>query len=254
MQEKESIEFRDKLDAYQCFHSQQKSLELLREFLQLFADKYPQLIQMEDLAVQVSCLADIEDWAHFPAVLKAPLALSGRGLNFVENKEELVAAAKNLLKSQKSFVLEKKFERRMDFSLQMDFNEHKNAFNKALARFFTDAKGKYQGGVVGKNFFDSLDDRLLRFWNEPNEFGFNLYDMVEDLNCFLSKKLMDTNYTSVLGVDCFVFEKNDKLYVKPLVEINLRHNMGYVKSKLSQKVRPGVKACLLYTSDAADEE
>ena len=242
LQEKESIEFRDKLDAYQCFHSQQKSLELLREFLQLFADKYPQLIQMEDLAVQVSCLADIEDWAHFPAVLKAPLALSGRGLNFVENKEELVAAAKNLLKSQKSFVLEKKFERRMDFSLQMDFNEHKNAFNKALARFFTDAKGKYQGGVVGKNFFDSLDDRLLRFWNEPNEFGFNLYDMVEDLNCFLSKKLMDTNYTSVLGVDCFVFEKNDKLYVKPLVEINLRHNMGYVKSKLSQKVRPGVKA------------
>ncbi|MEC9283918.1 MAG: DUF455 family protein [Bdellovibrionota bacterium] len=240
--ENESEEFREHLDKYECFHTQQKSLELLREFLDLFSGKYPQLIRVEDLAIEVKELEDIEKWSHFPAVVKAPLALSGRGLSFVESKEQLRGLSEKLLKTNSSFVLEKKFDRSMDFSLQMDFNEQKASFNSGFARFFADPKGKYQGGVIGKNFFDSVDDRINRFWNEGNEFGLNVYNLLEDLKIFLTEKLKELQYRSVLGVDCFIFEKNNKLYVKPLVEINLRHNMGFIKSKLSQKVRPGIKA------------
>lgn len=226
-------------------HSSQYSCSLFREFVSLFP-KYKDLLPKENELPQ--SFSDSEkaveycsNWSR--VVLKAPLGLSGRSVFFynTEDREGLLAKITSIIESQSLVVCEPYLDRVFDFSLQAKYLNDKNSFKWGLARFFSSDSGSYSGGFVGKSLFHDLGEDEKRFWNQQKSEP-SVQDLLIDLQSFLEEKFIGLSYLSSAGVDCFVYKDSSGFKLRPLVEINARHNMGFLKWQLSKKVKPGVRA------------
>ena len=100
---------------------------------------------------------------------------------------------------------------------------------------------RYEGTRLGSPLGDCAGDdgRLKRFLLADR--GARLQTIADWLESKIASSLLERNFTGYFGVDALVCaDAQGELKVKPLVELNPRMTMGHV-------------ACLLYTSDAADE-
>ena len=220
-------------------HSQTVTKEILWSFCQAYAEKYPYLTPPSHWGQTMRSVEDLATWTQYPAVIKAPLALSGRGLRFVANAYEAEKACSKILQQQGEFYIEPEWQRVFDFSLQLRFHGQSKQYESELIRFFSGPQGGYQGGVVGRNFFAGAEEDLKRFWYQVGPQGDSLNSMLQDLQDFLCPILMQRGQAGALGVDCFVYKKEGEFFVQPLVEINLRHNMGGVCASLQKYIKPG---------------
>lgn len=232
-----SLETKDLLD----WNSQITSSNLLREFVNKKPEYQDFLVVPEDLPMECSSLEDFESNLKGlnQFVIKAPLGLSGRGVFFFNTSEigEARECAARILKSQSRFLVEKKFDRLYDFSLQMYPNKTTKEYTYQIARFFSSANASYGGGIVGRDLLIGMDSDFKAFWDNYGERPNKLQAMFDDLTSFLGEKLKAAGYFSALGVDCFAFrDESGKIRIKALVEINFRFNMGFLKTRMKPLV------------------
>lgn len=230
-------------------HSQVYSLKLLEDFLVKYPEYDELLLNKEEIAKEFSCpdkaLQYTKSFERF--VVKAPLGLSGRGVFFFNQKEEKIAkqCIESVLEKQNVLLVEKYHERVFDFSLQIYCNEKDSKYKYKLARFFSGKSGEYSGGVVGRDLLAGLPTELRQFWNYEGKKPNLVLKLLDDLTNFVASKYALNTYHSAIGIDCFVFRDLQGNYkIRPLVEVNCRYNMGFLKTRLSPLVSS--KSCGVY--------
>lgn len=221
-------------------NSQLYSAELLKEFIKNY--NYEFLIDPRDLALEVDSWSQVLNYINsrveMEFVLKKPLSMSGRGILFFKKLEELESVEKwfrATIKKQKKLLIEPKFERIMDFSLQFDFSPQANRVFKGIARFESGDFGNYKGGVIHP-ILHALPNDLCQFWNGNGHKPNPLFESFGQIQSFLQTKMKENKYEYIVGLDCFIYRKNNEIKFKPFVEMNMRMNMGWLKVLLKKYV------------------
>lgn len=142
---------------------------------------------------------------------KEPFSLSGMGhYSYPKDKIKI----ENLL-LEKELIKEERLDRKIDFSTLV-----KNG--KVLGRYqnFVDDHFQYKGTIISKDF--KLEDHL----EEP-------YHKALQIILAYSK-----DYSGIMSIDSFTYQKNNELYLQPISEINARKTMGYCALKMKEKYFP----------------
>ena len=95
-----------------------------------------------------------------------------------------------------------------------------------ISRFFTDYKGQYQGNFLN-GWSDDTDTEIVKFADTVPSFLTG--PIIETISASKMKKLYEGNF----GVDTLIFRLDDNsIRINPLLEINLRQNMGQLSFTL----------------------
>lgn len=154
--------------------------------------------------------AEIEEWINNtsgPKVLKTPFGTAGNGHKFF--KEPLKTNVKPLYICP--IIAEPWVERVMDFSTQW-----KDGTLLGVTIFENEPNGTYKGTYVGKVEPWALEEHLTVA--KP-----------------LIEKIVRMGYLGNIGVDAFVYMREGKQHVHPVVEINARKTMSWVALQLPEK-------------------
>lgn len=224
------------------FHSQVYSLSVLKEFVEK-AENKDLLVEKSSLPKcfdnSVEALNYAKTLKQF--VVKAPLGLSGRGVFFFDNSDYQVVGNKidEILKKQNHVIIETHRDRVADFSLQLEWSEEKQKYTYQIARFLSGDKGAYHGGLLGKAQWYDSGSELKKFWNDSGRSPNRLNGILKELCDTVGEAFTEKHYYEPLGIDCFIYrDEEGALKLRPLVEINARHNMGFIKTKLASKIAP----------------
>lgn len=151
------------------------------------------------------------------AVLKAPWSSSGRGIIFSKNFTEplLREWIRGILRKQGAIILEKEWEKILDFASEWECLNGKAIF-KGVSIFETSSRGKYI-----RNYINSQKELLSIIQK-------NINDDLEKI-IYHQKNILDILispfYEGPLGID-MLSDKNKN--INACVEINLRMTMGHV--------------------------
>jgi hypothetical protein len=111
----------------------------------------------------------------------------------------------------------------------MEFlSRNKSVEYKGLSLFYTGEKGAYMGNFIGKQ--QHIVAEIEKF------IPLSLLDEVKDLLVSFLEEQVAPFYEGYLGVDMLVYAQNNRFFLQPCVEINLRSNMGVIALKISQNI------------------
>lgn len=168
------------------------------------------------------------------SVIKAVLGSSGQNQIQVKDKldEKQELWLRRLLKEQGKVVVEPWLDRVFDFSMQIEVRPDGSVKNKGFARFISDEAGKYRGAWLG-GFETNLGKEEIIFLKDQDR----LKNLTQNVIVRVGKELHRRNYAGAAGIDCFVYRTSaGELKIKPLVEINVRNNMGEIAIQLSRRL------------------
>lgn len=158
------------------------------------------------------------------AYLKLPWSSSGRGVLKAESPdiENVRRRIKDCIKNQGSIMIEKAWDKVLDFALEWNCFGGKAHFS-GYAIFQTDGLGNYKGNFIApqKELKDSITEVSRENWNDR---------YIEAVQMALDT-LVAPHYSGPLGVDMLI-DKDGK--INPCVEVNLRMSMGHVAIAISQ--------------------
>lgn len=228
-------------------NSQVYSHNLLSEFLNITKNDCDLLIAHEELGGVAKNWEEVLRFSKHilstnkEVVIKAPLALSGRGLQFIDSERLLLQYkpwVEGVLTKQGQVIIEPKLNRIFDYSLQLNLDEKRKRL-QGLARFISNDRGRYQGGILASPYID-IDQNIKASLFNVSKGKLNFDQLNSKLTDFVYEKLKTLGVDTAIGVDCFVYRNNlGEVKVKPLVEINFRYNMGRLKVDLSKKIKTG---------------
>ena len=199
------------------------------EVLSLMAENG--LFERECLPRCVTSAAELKQaTGNRPSVLKVPISNSGRGLYWLHGgyEEACLPWAEKTIKTQGCIMVEPLWSNLQDFA--MEFECRSGACEFAGYSLFFSKNGVYAGNALLGN--EAVERKL-------EEKGVNIADVRAVRTVLLQyiTKHIASFYSGPLGVDMLVGrpcgENDGKVRINPCVEINLRHTMGYVSSKLS---------------------
>ncbi|WP_411844790.1 DUF455 family protein [Roseibacillus persicicus] len=182
---------------------------------------------------------------HGPLLLKPALGCAGRGHLKIETPEAVPHAERwfgQVLRIQKSLVIEPLLSRLLDFSALYDITREGEARFVAFTRLITDSRGSYRGTQVGPkigNLFPS--DLTILFHQDCIEAGGEHFSGPNFYKRVLSRQLTELlpGYQGPVAVDAFFHRgKNEEPQVRPVVEINARCSMGRIAHNLRRKLSP----------------
>jgi uncharacterized ferritin-like protein (DUF455 family) len=189
--------------------------------------------------------------SHGQTILaKAPWGTAG-----TQNKKIIAASeidsnigrwVKNILREQGSIILERWLNKRADLSLQMEIGETSHKI-LGIRRFLTGGRLEYRGTYLEPKL-NSLPPEILRFLHAKQPAGYSPSQRWCDLAADLAATLRDAGYQGPVGIDALVWNDpgSQKLFLKPVVEINPRWTMGRVALSLETHVLPGTPAVWLF--------
>ncbi|MDR1756507.1 MAG: hypothetical protein LBR65_06070 [Culturomica sp.] len=163
-------------------------------------------------------------------VVKAPWSSSGKGVlragpGVLLGKEaEWVSG---ILRRQGYVMVEKRLDKVCDLAGEFVLEDGRCRF-VAWSLFTTGSRGEYKGNFLGRQ--SRIEEYLSRYaelsvWAE-------LKERVADA----LRVLIASRYEGVLGVDMMVYKDDKGKYnIQPCVEINLRHTMGYLAHRFSDR-------------------
>ncbi|MFK8138361.1 MAG: DUF455 family protein [Bdellovibrionales bacterium] len=239
------------------WNSQGFSLQLCKDFINHHPQYSEFLISCEKLAIEVDQYEHLKKkimQMHYPLVLKEQLALSGRGIRVLKTERDL-EKAKTWIDSKfntgEKLLLENYFDRKMDFSIQIDTRRPSKKLK--IARFISGEDCSYKGGYV-RRILDDLPVEVLSLWSNPTDSDSSFQNCLSDLRDFVLKRFLKLGYYGKMGIDCFIYkDARGQLRLKPLVEINLRSNMGSLKVDLVKKIHPKASGVFrVYRRDQVD--
>lgn len=167
-----------------------------------------------------------------PSVVKAPWSSSGKGVRFMtQYKMEKMELewAHGVFKQQGFVTVAQYVEKIQDFAMQFYIDRMGKVTYQGLSLFFTNDYGQYQGNYI-------LSDQQI-------EAVLCKYVTIEELRLVKSvledrlSQVIDQSYIGYFGVDMMIFKDlDDQLRIHPMVEMNLRNNMGILAACIRKKI------------------
>ncbi len=156
------------------------------------------------------------------SIVKSPWSSSGRGV-FIANPPLSPTderRCKKFLKEQGGFVLDRFYDKTLDFALEFEVKTDGTVVFLGYSVFEAAVGGRYGGNVVA-------DQRTLRGMIDAAllDTPVGVVDWLIEYHCSSLAASMGGRYVGVVGIDLLV----DRLgLVHPCIEINVRMNMGVV--------------------------
>ncbi|WP_203583456.1 hypothetical protein [Paludibacter sp. 221] len=176
-------------------------------------------------------LHEVEDAVNisYPALIKAPYSSSGRGLLWlsapvINNKEKEIVHG--FLKKQEQVSVERALHKVSDFSMQFLCDGKGSISFEGYSFFETSSKGAYSGNYLYSQ--DKIIDLI------STKISPALLEKVKSSLINILKEKYAHLYKGIMGVDMMIYEENGEYMLHPCVEINMRHNMGYLALKVQK--------------------
>jgi len=169
-------------------------------------------------------------------VLKSNLGASGRGLKKLRQTD---LSSKNFLGWLDNkleigpIVVEPWFDRIADFSMQIDLRQGSKEQMVGITRLLTSSSGQYQGHIL-RGMFSGIEPNVLRKIYEENLLG-----VMKKVSDIVVENLKSCEFDGIAGIDCFLYEQDNQVYLRPICEINPRITMGYVALELEKYFKHG---------------
>lgn len=183
-----------------------------------------------------------------PLVLKAPLGASGQNQRKLESQAQwpaLIQWIETILRQQGKILIEPWLDKVWEASFHFQVQPDGRFKLLGLTPFFTTTGGRYAGSMLGK-WHLWVDEGLKRWWFATHfSDGLNWQDRLgKRLKLRLERHCPANQGIEAVSVDTFVFREPDpsgqqRLRLKPLVEINPRFTMGRVALALEQRIHLG---------------
>ena len=163
-------------------------------------------------------------------VMKAPWSSSGRGLRFVNAKQNLLNSTylagwfRNLLAAQGSVLVEPYYNKVKDFGMEFCSDGEGHVSYLGLSLFSTE-NGAYTGNILAT---EAVKTRMM-----ADYLPVSLLDAVKDSICRELGQVFKGVYAGLFGIDMMVVAGGEGFLLHPCVEINLRRTMGHVANRLS---------------------
>lgn len=154
---------------------------------------------------------------HHALYFKAPWSSSGRGVMLTDDLERrhVEPWLHGIIKRQGSVMMEKAYNRRLDFATEWMCDNGKCRF-LGFSVFNTSRRGKYHSNINASQ--KSLE---LLISESSHDWSYKIVERQQEvIECMISPV-----YSGPVGIDMLVTASGA---VNPCVEINLRHTMGMV--------------------------
>ncbi|MBS2213162.1 hypothetical protein KEM09_17225 [Carboxylicivirga mesophila] len=229
----ESLQINASPDTFKNFFSRQTSVNLVNE---LSSHTLPHFIELPTLPKVVSDIEDIYQRFHHSSqgiVLKTLWSSSGRGLLFIRNQQQLQSGTKWVeaqIKKHGSLILEPIYTKIQDASLQ--FNVLANGSIEFLDINFFDANSS---GHFDKEYFH-VPDTIKKYLPKDKNW---LRLIADKIILSLQALHIPDSYQGPIGIDAmFILNDDHAIRFYPLVEANLRCNMGLVNLNIKHLLHP----------------
>lgn len=162
-------------------------------------------------------------------IFKSPWSSSGRGV-FVADvplEESAKARLKGFLNTQGGFLVDRFYDKMMDFALEFDVDAGGVAHFLGFSVFETAEGGRYGGNVVaGQEDLRKMIETVA---------GFSVSSLVDSVKNSLERSL-DGRYKGIAGVDMLIVIDEGEVKIHPCIEVNLRMNMGVLAAKVYERL------------------
>ncbi|MCU4164462.1 hypothetical protein [Carboxylicivirga caseinilyticus] len=216
--------------------SRQTSLEILTEYLKLTLPFKHEISFQPVLPLKIVDLQPLEMLLNqYPdgIILKTLYSSSGRGLLFIRQKEEITRNQTWIeakIKLHGYVIAEPIYNKVQDASLQF-IVEKDNYHFLGLNYFDSDCKGKFQKEHIGT---PEVIQSLL-----PKDETW-IIETAQQVAQAMQNTCLHKKYNGPVGVDSiFLLDNNNQLKFHPLIEANLRCNMGLINMKLKERIHQG---------------
>ena len=173
---------------------------------------------------------------------KAPFATAAYGNRCLLADETLSPALLKWLEpiweQQGALVVEPWLDRVFDFSVQFEMSAN-GLKHMGTTRMVNNSRGQFQG-IITNAFCKGLDPKLVRFIMERTDGRPRVFHHYETTVApRLEAALHAANFHGPIGIDALIYrDRNGKLQLKTIVEINPRFTMGRVAHELAQHNAP----------------
>lgn len=167
------------------------------------------------------------------SMLKMPWSGSGKGIRLGHGtwNDKLAAWCRHTLLTQGSVVIEPHYTRVLDLAMLFASDGRGSTSYLGLSIFRTTDSGAYVSNLVDT---EAHKTSLVTQYVAAEDLDL----LRRRMECELSSEIAPT-YCGPLSVDMMVCRWPTGYALHPCVEINLRHTMGYVALKLTEKVPEG---------------
>ncbi len=165
------------------------------------------------------------------AVLKAPLSGSGKGLRWIDGSlsESDAGWCCNVIDKQGYIVVEPRYDVFLNCAMLFRCDE---SIDFAGYSLFKTVNGAYHSNVLASDEF--LESQIAITVGVER-----LIAVREAISSFLEKHFLG-KYYGYLGVDQFIFKKDNNYFLNPVVEINVRMTMGLLARNLFDRHLRGI--------------
>jgi len=199
-------------------------------------------VAVNSLAEALDAVAIIRQRGHHKVVIKESLGLAGSNALRLFEPEILETQRRwilNAVENKKQLVVEPWLERVLDFSVQLEMADEGLKLC-GYTGLINDARGQFQANVALPGHQKKIPANLIALFPEPPDIAQRLHAIYADIFALLEEELRRANFSGPLGIDAFAYrDADEKVRLKPIVEINPRYTMGRVTVELMKHVAPG---------------
>ena len=199
-------------------------------------------VALDTLDETLAAIAKIRRRGHHKIIVKEALGLAGSNAMRLFEPELLESHRRwlaNAVANGRQLVVEPWLERELDFSVQLEMTGDGLKLC-GYTGLINDAKGQFQANVATPGHQKKIPANLIALFPDPPGIAQRLHALYADIFALLEEKLRHTNYLGPVGIDAFAYrDAQEKIRLKPVVEINPRYTMGRLTVELMKHVAPG---------------
>ena len=175
----------------------------------------------------------IAKMGRLPVIFKMPFSSSGRGLLWIRqlpmDKDERAWVGR-AIKGQGCVSVEPALDGIADYAWEF-FSDGKGKVRYVgLSVFSTDKRGSYTGNILQNP--QEAEKKMQCLYGKT-------YELLKESMAEALEKHYAPHYKGYLGVDIMSYQKEDKsLHLHPCIEVNMRHTMGLLAHRLSERFLP----------------
>jgi len=226
------IKYDFKLSATRKLFSRQTSLDIITEYIHQPTPKHT-INFVPALPIKISNISKAEELLLHHSkgiILKTLYSSSGRGLLFIKQKEE-ITQNKNWIEAKikaHGYVIAEPFYNKIqDASLQFIIEKDQYHF-LGLNFFDSDNKGKFAKEHI------RIPDKIKPLLPNNDEW---IKEAADRVIGSMKQLELHTKYSGPVGVDAiFLLDDDNNLRFHPIIEANLRCNMGLINMKLKERI------------------
>lgn len=189
-----------------------------------------------------AAIGEAHNQGHRWVVLKAPFGTSGRNAQRIE-RSGLTPAQRGwlarTLERQGAVVVEPWLDRVCDVSLRITVDREGVGRIDHVGRFLTDGRGQYLGAVLGP-LSRAVPPVVGRLLNGDGRDPERLARVCDVVTARVAAAVAEHGYAGPVGIDGLVYrELGGELRLRPLVEVNVRPNLGHVVHGVERQLARG---------------